>query len=99
MTMGLYVIECADKPDGFELRQKVRPEHLSFLAGLGDQLVLAGPFQDEEGRSIGSLVIVKTDSRQDAEAIAARDPYRQAGLFAASSVRPWVWALNKPEGL
>ena len=97
--MPLYVIEGTDKPQGFDLRQEVRPEHLSFLAGLGEQLVLAGPFQDDEGRSIGSMVIVKTETKAEAETIAARDPYARAGLFVASSVRPWVWALKKPEDL
>ncbi|MBU1174185.1 MAG: YciI family protein [Alphaproteobacteria bacterium] len=96
---GLYVIDCTDKPDAFALRQQTRPDHLSFLAGLGEALVLAGPFQDDQGRSIGSLVIVRAETRQAAEAIARRDPYARAGLFASSSVRSWVWALNKPEGL
>lgn len=97
--MGLYVIEGTDKPEGFALRQEVRPEHLSFLAALGDQLVLAGPFQDDEGRSVGSMVIVNTETKAEAEDIASRDPYARAGLFVATSVRPWVWALKKPEEL
>lgn len=97
--MALFAIECADRPNGFDLRASVRPQHLQFLAGLGDALALAGPFQDDDGRSIGSLVVVKAGSRAEAEAIAARDPYAVAGLFVSSSVRPWVWSVNKPEGL
>ena len=97
--MPLFVIEGTDKPEGLALRQEVRPEHLSFLAALGDQLVLAGPFQDDDGQSVGSMVIVKVDSKAEAEDIAARDPYARAGLFLATSVRPWVWALKKPEDL
>jgi uncharacterized protein len=97
--MGLYVIECADKPDGFALRQSVRPRHLEYIATLGDRIVLAGPFVDNMQRMIGSLLIVKAEIQAEAEAIAAHDPYAVAGLFVTSSVRPWLWAINKPEGL
>lgn len=95
--MGLFVIEAKDKPDAFALRQATRPDHLAFLSGLGDALVLAGPFQDDEGRANGSMVVIKAETKAEAEAIAARDPYAEAGLFADVSIRAWVWALNKPE--
>jgi uncharacterized protein len=97
--MGLYVIECADRPDGFELRQSVRPAHLEYIATFGDKMVLAGPFLDEAERMVGSLLVVKSDSLAEAEAIAARDPYAKAGLFTTTSVRPWRWVINKPETL
>lgn len=93
----LYVIETNDKPDGFDLRLKTRPAHMEFLKSLGDGLVLAGPFQDEQGRSNGSLVVIRAENQAQAETIAARDPYAIAGLFASTSVRPWVWSINKPE--
>lgn len=95
----LFVIDAKDKPDSFDLRLSTRPDHLDYLKSLGDRLVAAGPFQDEQGRSIGSMVIVSAESSYDAEQIAAQDPYAQAGLFAEVSVRPWVWALKAPEGL
>ena len=95
----LFVIEAKDKPDGLEVRMATRPAHLAYLKGLGDALVLAGPFQDEGGKPVGSLVIVNAGSQTEAEAIAADDPYVGAGLFETSSVRPWVWAINTPEGL
>ncbi len=97
--MGLYVIECTDKPDGFDLRQQVRPKHLDYAKSLGDRLLVGGPFLDSEERMIGSLLIIKADSLAEAEAIAAADPYAAAGLFTATSVRPWRWTVNKPEDL
>jgi uncharacterized protein YciI len=97
--MGLFVIECTDKPDGFALRQEVRPKHLEFAADLGDNLLLGGPFLDDEERMIGSLLIIRAESLVEAEAIAARDPYVKAGLFTATSVRPWRWTVKKPEGV
>ena len=80
--MGLFVIECTDKKDGFDLRQEVRPKHLDYARALGDRLLVGGPFLDEKERMIGSLLIIKADSLADAEAIAARDPYAQAGFSA-----------------
>ena len=97
--MGLYVIEATDRPEGFELRQSVRPSHLEFIATLGDRLVLAGPFLDAKERMVGSLLVVKAGSLVEAEAIAAADPYAEAGLFADASVRSWRWVINKPDGV
>lgn len=97
--MGLYVIECTDKPESFDLRQDVRPKHLDFIKALGETIVLAGPFLDGKERMVGSLLIVKADGLEEAEAIAAQDPYAKAGLFTDTSVRPWRWVVNKPETL
>lgn len=97
--MGLFVIECTDRPDGFALRQEVRPKHLEYARALGETLLVGGPFVDDRDRMIGSLLIIKAGSLAEAEAIAARDPYAVAGLFTATSVRPWRWTVNKPEGL
>lgn len=95
----LFVIETEDIPDGLPLRQATRPVHLDYLEGLGEALVLAGPFQNAAGQSVGSLLIVKAANLEEAEAMAAGDPFAVAGLFARSTVRPWVWTINKPEGL
>jgi uncharacterized protein len=95
----LFVIEARDKPGALEIRLATRPEHMDYLNGLGDTLVLAGPFLDDNEKPCGSLVVIKAESLGDAKAIAARDPYVAAGLFATSEVRRWNWSVNKPEGL
>jgi uncharacterized protein len=93
----LYAIICTDKPDSLALRQSNRPDHIAFLEGLGSKLKAAGPFLDEAGNPEGSLVILEADSRAEAEATAALDPYAKAGLFARVEVRPWKWSINNPE--
>jgi hypothetical protein len=93
----LFALICTDKPDGLELRLKVRPDHLAFLESLGDALKGAGPFTDAGGNPTGSLIIVAADSLAAAQAIAARDPYAKAGLFAAVDIRPWKWLIKNPE--
>jgi uncharacterized protein len=93
----LFAIICTDKPRSLALRQKNRPDHVAFLEGLGSKLKAAGPFLDEAGDPNGSLVVMEADSRADAQAAAALDPYAKAGLFAHVEVRPWNWLINNPE--
>lgn len=95
----LFVIEALDKPDALDLRMSTRPEHVDFLKGLGDDLVAAGPFLDDDEKPCGSLVVIKAASLDAAKTIAAKDPYVAVGLFASSEVRRWNWALKAPEGL
>lgn len=95
----LFVIEARDKPGALEIRLSTRTAHLDFLNGLGDDLVLAGPFLDGDEKPCGSLVMIKAATLEAAKAVAAQDPYVAAGLFASSEVRRWNWALKTPEGL
>lgn len=95
----LFVIEAKDKPGALEIRLNTRPAHLDFLKSQGDNLVLAGPFLDENEKPSGSLVVVKAENIEAAQKIADTDPYLAAGLFESVVVRQWVWALNAPEGL
>lgn len=95
--MTLYALICTDKPDSVELRMKERPGHIDYLNGLGDRLKAAGPFTDEAGSPIGSLVIVEARDRAGAEDVAKNDPYAKAGLFAAVEIRAWKWGLKNPE--
>lgn len=94
----LYALICTDKPKSVDLRMSVRPDHVAFLQGLGDGLKAAGPFLDDEGSPSGSLVVIEAGSKQEAEAIAAEDPYAKAGLFKTVEVRQWNWILKNPGG-
>jgi len=93
----LFAFICTDKPNSVDLRLKLRPDHLKHLEGLGTKLKLAGPFTNDEGSPIGSLVIVDAESRAAAEKIAAADPYAKEGLFASVEVRAWKWTIGNPE--
>ena len=93
----LYALICTDRLNSLDLRQKERPGHIDYLNGLGNALKAAGPFTDEAGSPIGSLVIVEAKDRSGAEEIAKNDPYAKAGLFAAVEIRAWKWGLKNPE--
>ena len=84
----LFALICHDKEDGFELRQQTRPAHLEFLAA--QTVRFAGPIlSDDQTRPIGSIVVVDCVDMEGARAIAAKDPYNQAGLFRSVSVHPF----------
>jgi uncharacterized protein len=93
----LFALICTDKPGSAELRTNTRPDHVAYLNSLGDKMKLAGPFLDDAGNAMGSLVVVEAESRSDAEAMAASDPYKKAGLFASVEIRAWRWTLKNPE--
>jgi uncharacterized protein YciI len=93
----LYALICTDKPNSLAIRKAKRPEHLAYLQSLGDGLVLAGPFTEADGETMnGSLVVIEAASLQDAQKLAAGDPFAKAGLFASVEIRPWLWSLNRP---
>lgn len=95
----IFAIICQDKPAHLQVRLDVRPDHVAYLNGLNEKgaLKFAGPFLDKDGQPCGSLLAVEAADMAAAEAIAAADPYAQAGLFASVEIRPWNWVFNKPE--
>ena len=93
----LFVWLCTDKPGSLDLRMKSRPEHVAYLESLGNKLKAAGPFTDDAGSPIGSMVIVEAADRAEATAMAKADPYAKAGLFGSVEIKAWKWGLKNPE--
>lgn len=85
-----FILECLDKPGSLDLRMANRPAHLGYIEGQIDKVVVAGPIFAEDGKTpIGSLLIMDFDTKAEAEAFAAEDPYAKAGLFGSVTIRPW----------
>jgi uncharacterized protein len=97
MIHMLFALLCTDKPASLDLRLASRPEHVAWLNGLGETVALAGPFTDDAGSPIGSLVVIEAADRAGAEAIAKADPYAKAGLFASVDIRAWKWTIKNPK--
>ena len=87
--MPLFVLTGLDRPGAADLRAATREAHLAYLAEAGDRVKLGGPYMDEAGGSVGSLLIVEAPDRAAAEAFQQADPYAKAGLFASTELRPW----------
>lgn len=92
--MPLYVITFMDKPGMVEKRIATREAHLAYLEKTG-AYKLAGPFLDTEGKMVGSMLVVDTETEAAARALADNDPYKAAGLFDHCEVRAWRIGYGK----
>ena len=86
--MPLYVISFLDNPGAAERRMAAREAHLAYVRGSG-VMKLGGPYLDEAGAMIGSLIIIEDEDLAAARAFVAADPYKQAGVFDEAVIRPW----------
>ena len=91
----LFALVALDRPNAVDDRARVRADHLKFLDNLGDSLKLAGPFLNNKGEGVGSIVIIESESLDTARAIFSRDPYADAGLFDSVMIKPWKTVISK----
>ncbi len=93
----LFVATCTDKPDSMALRMETRPEHLAYLASLGDRVRIGGAILTPDQKSVvGSLLIFEAADEAEVRALLANDPYAKAQLFANVDVKPWRQAVGLP---
>ena len=93
----LYAIIAQDVENSLEKRLETRPAHLERLNALLDQgrLILAGPHPtidcEDPGKSgfSGSLIVAEFESLEDAMTWAENDPYKEAGVYAVVTVKPF----------
>ena len=86
--MPWFVMIGHDGPRGLELRKLHRPAHLAGLEPLADagRIRHAGPMLGDDGSPVGSVVVFEAADLAEARAIAARDVYVTAGVFARYEV-------------
>lgn len=85
-----YAILTTDKPNSAELRAKLRATHIEYLTANMHKLLAAGALTADDGSGgHGSVFLVDTDERKEAEAFIAGDPFSKAGLFEKVTVSRW----------
>lgn len=85
-----YIIETFDKPDHQAVRQQHRAAHLEFLDANKHLLLACGAkLQDDGTDAGGGLYVVDLDTRAEAEAFIAADPFSQANLFDRVTITRW----------
>jgi len=90
----LWMINCVDGPNTAPLRTKHRDAHMAHLRAHADNLVVAGPLQnDARNGSVGSLLIMDFPNRDAAVAFAQADPFNKAGVFASVTICPFRQTL------
>jgi len=84
----LFALVALDKPGALSIRQETRAAHLAYIAETGC-VQMAGPFLDDAGDMVGSLLVLDLPDMAAAQAWAAGDPYAKAGLFETVTIRAW----------
>jgi uncharacterized protein YciI len=98
-----YVIYSKDREDSLQARLNAREKHLARLTLLLDQgrLLLAGPRPALDSTDpgpagfLGSLVVARFDSLEDAQAWADTDPYIESGACESVEVSPFIRVMPK----
>lgn len=91
-----FAAHCLDRPGSVDLRLATRARHLKYIDGLGDKVALAGPYLNEAGAPVGSLLIFKAETRAEVETMLSNDPYNRVDLFDSVEIRPWAWVIHPP---
>ena len=97
----IYAIIAEDVEGSLEKRLQARPAHLQRLQALRDagRLLLAGPHPaidaEDPGAAgfSGSLVVAEFPSLDEARVWADQDPYVEAGVYRAITVKPFKKVL------
>jgi uncharacterized protein YciI len=83
----LFALIRHDKPNSLGLRLSERPRHLEYLEVVLEKIMYGGALLDDEGKQVGSILLIEETDKAAAEAFAAADPYVDANLFASTSIR------------
>lgn len=84
----LVALIAHDKANHLNVRTQNRAAHLEYIKSSGI-VSQAGPFVDENGNMIGSLIVLEVDDFLDAQNWAKDDPYAKAGLFESVQLIRW----------
>ncbi|MEV0699777.1 YciI family protein [Saccharopolyspora sp. NPDC050389] len=85
-----YFIETFDKPGHQQVRLDNRPAHLAFLEEHKALLLACGAkLADDGDEASGGVYLLDVETRAEAEAFIAADPFAKAGLFADIKILRW----------
>ena len=87
--MAHFALTCIDKPGSLALRMANRDAHFAYGRSTPGVIRLGGPFLNDAGEMIGSLIIIEAADLAAAWAWHEADPYKLAGLFERVDIRPW----------
>ena len=95
-----YMILLTDKPGQGDLRARTRAVHLEYLDANKARILAAGALIEDDGSGgSGSLYIVDTEDRAEAQRFLEGDPFHKVGLFGQVTVSRWRKAFYNKERL
>lgn len=80
-----------DKTEGAaEIRAAHTADHQAYLREYKGQILICGAMRAEpDGAPVGSLWIFQADTKEEVEAIIAKDPFQIHGLRATTTINAW----------
>ena len=73
--MAQYVITAYDGEGRLDKRMEVRPRHFAGMEKMKEHILCAGGLLDEDGRMIGSVLVMEFESREQVDQYLATEPY------------------------
>lgn len=95
-----FAIITTDKADHAHVREAHQGAHKKYLDENKHLLLAAGAMLRDDGVTAhGGILIVDTESREDAEEFLHNDPFVAAGLFGTVTITRWRKAFFNGERL
>ena len=73
--MVQFVIRAYDGKGMLGKRMEVRPRHLEGMERIRQHVVCAGGMLDDDGKMIGSLLVMEFENREQLDEYLAHEPY------------------------
>lgn len=83
-----YLIKAYDGNNAQEKRMAVRPKHLANIAKVMERVICAGGLLDENGKMVGSVLIMEFDDRAQLDNYLHTEPYLTEKVWDKVEVEP-----------
>ena len=95
-----FAVYCLDRADSHETRCDHRATHRAYIDTQLNKIFFSGPLLADDGvRQPGTLFILSVESRAQAEAFLAQEPYFKAGVFERVTILRMRKGRFRPENL
>ena len=83
-----YLIKAYDGNNAREKRMAVRPKHLANIANVMEHVICAGGLLDENGKMVGSVLIMEFADRSQLDAYLHSEPYLTENVWEKVEIEP-----------
>ncbi|MBL4891296.1 MAG: hypothetical protein JKX91_05635 [Rhizobiaceae bacterium] len=92
-----FAVMTKYNPDADDKRKSLYPEHSAHLIAQPDGIAIriSGPFLGENGKPVGSLLIIEAGTIEAVRNYINDDPYIAAGVWTGFSVNEYDWRRGR----
>ena len=76
-----FLINAYDGENMLEKRMEARPRHLENIDRLGKHVVFAGGRLNDEGKPVGSVMVMEFDTKDEFDEYLKNEPYIEAKVW------------------